>query len=418
MVARGAALGAGQGAIYGGTQAKAGEELSGAGMGALVGGLAGGAVPAVAGAAKSIISPKASTNAALQKVLEEGGTPTIGQALGGTAAKLEEKAMSMPIVGDMIGRARTQAIESIEPAAYNRALGAIGEKLPKGVKGRDAIVHTENALKAKYDDVLNKIGAIIPDEQFGQKVQSLTNMVDSLKMPQAQKDKFLFALDKVQSSIDKDGVLTSDAYKRLESSLGSHAKKLGGSQDIYEADLAPAVQQLRAELQDMLGRQAGDQAKELAKANKGWANFKVLQKAAGGVGADEGKFTPAQLNAAVRAADKSKDKGAFARGNALMQDLSGAAKSVMGSTVPDSGTAGRLLTNVLAAGGAGAAISPVIPAALAAGGVMYTRPVQNALVSMIAKRPDLAPKIAAALEKGSNALVAPSATGGAILANQ
>lgn len=57
-----------------------------------------------------------------------------------------------------------------------------------------------------------------------------------------------------------------------------------------------------------------------------------------------GIFTPAQLQSAVRAADKSAGKGASATGNALMQDFSQDAMSVLGKGYPDSGTAGRLGT--------------------------------------------------------------------------
>jgi hypothetical protein len=371
----------------------------------VLGGALGGAlIPAAGQAISSVVMPKAAQNQALQTVLKEGGKPTIGQAMGGTIGKIEEKAQSIPVVGDMISRARRMGMDSLEPAAYNRALTPLGQKLPKGLSGRDALVHTEKVLKEGYDDVLGKIGAITPDEQFNAKVQSLTDLVDSVKMPQAQKDKFLFAVDKLKTSVDENGVMTSDAYKRLESALGSQAKKLGGSQDIYEMEMAPAVKQLQLELRDMLTRQAGPQAKALQKVNEGWANFKVLQKAAGGVGAEDGVFTPTQLQSAVRAADKSKDKAAFARGNALMQDLSEAGKSVMGNRVPDSGTAGRVGLGALA-GTTAYAVNPMLAAGLGTGAALYTQPVQNALVRAVASRPEIAAPLAARITQGTNALV-------------
>lgn len=381
----------------------------------VLGGAAGGAlIPAAGQAISSVVMPKAAQNQALQTVLKEGGKPTIGQALGGTIGKIEEKAQSIPIVGDMISRARRKGMESLEPAAYNRALTPLGQKIPAGLSGRDALVHTEKVLKEGYDDVLSKIGAITPDEQFTAKVQSLTDLVDSVKMPQAQKDKFIFAVDKLKTSVDENGVMTSDAFKRLESTLGTQAKKLGSSQDIYEMEMAPAVKQLQVELRDMLTRQAGPQSKQLQKVNEGWANFKVLQKAAGGVGAEDGIFTPTQLQAAVRSADKSKDKAAYARGNALMQDLSEAGKSVMGNRVPDSGTAGRVGLGALA-GSAAYALDPMVAAGLGTGAVMYTQPIQNALVRAVASRPDFAVPLAARITQGANAMVpAGSVVGGRI----
>ena len=77
--------------------------------------------------------------------------------------------------------------------------------------------------------------------------------------------------------------------------------------------------------------------------------------------------------------DKSAGKGAFARGDALMQDFAEVGQRVLPSTVPDSGTTGRVLMAGLA-GGAGAGTlahflaRPEIAAATAAALGAYTRP--------------------------------------------
>lgn len=395
-VAKGIGSGALQGGVYGASQAKAGEAESGGEEGSTLGAIIGGGIPIVGNALSRVISPIASQNTKLQMLLGQGATPTIGQALGGRVNAMEEKLSSLPVMGDMINVARQKAAQSIEPIAFNRALSKVGEKLPAGMSGRDAISHTENVLKQKYDEVLNRIGAIIPDEKFSANVANLEGMVNGLKMPQEAKDKFAFVLDKVKSSIDENGVITSDAYKALESALGSDARALAGEQSIYSNKIAPAVSQIKAELSDMLQRQAGSAAKELKDVNSGWANFKILQKAASGVGAEEGRFTPAQLQSAVKAADKSKDKSAFARGNALMQDLSEAAKTVMTNKVPNSFTADRALLDA-GAMMLGHAVNPVIPAGLLGGAALYSAPVQRALVSLAAKRGESAPVVAQAV---------------------
>lgn len=159
----GAGIGAAQGGLYGAGTAEEDKRLEGAKQGAEIGGVTGGIFPMIPAALGKVISPDSSKNAALQKVLSEGGKPTIGMALGGRANAVEEELTSIPILGDMISVARNKAVKSLEPAAYNRALNPIGETLPKGLSGRDAIVHTENVLKQKYSNVLDKIGAITPD---------------------------------------------------------------------------------------------------------------------------------------------------------------------------------------------------------------------------------------------------------------
>jgi hypothetical protein len=109
------------------------------------------------------------------------------------------------------------------------------------------------------------------------------------------------------------------------------------------------------------------------------------------LGAEEGIFSPAQLQSAVKAMDKSKDKGKFAKGEALMQDLSESAKTALGNKVPDSGTPYRALIAALAAsGGAGAAGLPAVATALgglAASPLLYSGPGQQLTATLLARRP-------------------------------
>jgi hypothetical protein len=382
------------------------------------GGITGGLFPAVAAGLGRVISPNASKNASLDLLRSEGVRPTVGQTLGGWANAAEEKLQSVPIMGDMISRARRSANSDFERAAFNRALKPIGQELPKGLTGRDAVVATETALKDKYDDVLGKIGALKPDQAFNDKVDRLQTMVSGYVMPKAEKAKFASAVNDLKAALDDNGVMTSEAFKSLESSLGTDARKLASSTNIYEGKMAGAVKQLQEELRDMLGRQAGSHASDLKAVNTGWANFKRVQNAASKLGAEEGEFTAAQFQNAVRAMDKSKDKGAFARGNALGQDLGDAGKKVLGSKVPDSGTPGRLMMSGLTAGGAGMAINPAIPAGLAAGGALYTQPAQRALVYALTQRGASADAIAEILRKNSVLLGGAAAPLGAGLLNQ
>lgn len=99
--------------------------------------------------------------------------------------------------------------------------------------------------------------------------------------------------------------------------------------------------------------------------------------------------------------DRSKDKRAFSEGDALMQDLTAAGKAVLPSKVPDSGTAGRLMSNIGSPTGALSTLAGVLmglPAAAAysragsrainatTGAAMRSR---NALYDLLASNPDL-----------------------------
>lgn len=367
---------------------------------AAVGAVGGGLTPLFVSGIARAISPKASTNPNIQILRNEGINPTFGQTLGGVANRVEEKLQSLPIFGDMISMARGKADSQFQTAAFNRALKPIGQKLPEGLKGRDAIVYTENSLKQNYDDVLTKIGAISPDAQFGSKITNLESMVNKQVMPKAEKAKFASALNDIRQSIDRNGVITSDAYKALESSLGTDARKLASSTNIYEGKISPAVKQLQQELREMLKRQAGQYADELKATNSGWANFKRVQNAASKVGAEDGIFSPSQFQNAVRTLDKSKDKAAFARGSALGQDLSDAGKSVLGNKVPNSGTPERLLLGGAAVGSS--FFDPTILGSLISGGALYTPAGQKLLNALVASRPNGAAQFAELVRQNGN----------------
>jgi hypothetical protein len=123
-----------------------------------------------------------------------------------------------------------------------------------------------------------------------------------------------------------------------------------------------------------------------------------MQRAASYMGADDGVFSAGQLQSAVKAMDRSKDKGKFSRGDALMQDLSDAGKSVLGDKVPNSGTADRLM-NVGAVGAS--LVNPAVPIGLLGGAAAYSQPVQSLLRGAVSSRPALAQPIAGLLNRTS-----------------
>jgi hypothetical protein len=94
-----------------------------------------------------------------------------------------------------------------------------------------------------------------------------------------------------------------------------------------------------------------------------------------------------------------------------MQDLSDAGVQVLPSKTPDSGTAGRMILNSLAGGVAGgAALSNPTAAALASTLMIPYLPGGRQLTTaMLAKRPEIAQKLADAIRKSSPYLAAPAA---------
>lgn len=389
--------GAGMGAVAGGLMPNAGtdaDKLTQMGMGAAGGAL----VPAITASAGRIISPNASRNPQLDLLKAEGVRPTVGQALGGVANKAEEKAISLPFVGDAIASARTRAAVDLNQAVANRALAPIGGKVPAGAQGREMVASVQSQLSDAYNKLLPKL-TVKADQAFTQEVQNLRSMVANGSIdPNAAKTFQRILQNDVLGKFKGQQALTGQTMKAIESDLGQKIAQLGGSTDADARLVADALREVQSSLRSLVQRSNPAQAAELRAINSGWANFKRLERAASYVGAEDGIFSPAHLQSAVKALDRSKDKGQFARGDAFMQDLGDAGKSVLGAKVPNSGTADRLMQ----AGALGSGlVNPLIPAGLLAGAGAYSAPVQRALLAAVSSRPQSAQPIAGLLNRAS-----------------
>lgn len=409
-----AAKGAAQGAISGALNPVTEGEFWGA-KGEQVGlGAAGGAVMAPAvGALARIVSPLASVNPDVAALKQEGIRLTPGQALGGWAGRLEEKATSLPILGDAITAARRRAVEDFNEAAINRAVAPVGASV-KG-HGQEAVAKAGDILSDAYETAIGKIkGVKFDSPQFNHELGVLQQMAANLEPAHAAR--FNKALsDVVLGRMSPIGAMIGQTYKRVDSELGQLAARYGKSPMAGEKELGDAVGELQRILRAQVARDNPDFSQAIRAADKGWANLVRVEGAATKAANADGVFTPGQLNLAARTADRSTRRRATARGDSLMQDLGNAAQNVIGNKYPDSGTAGRLLSG---AGALGAGmVHPAIPAALAAGSLAYVPQIQNALVAAIANRPDTAPAVANALRRylaGPAAVMAGGYSGGGL----
>lgn len=376
------------------------EKLKQVGTGAALGGV----TPLVTGAIGRVISPKASTNENLQLLKDSGVQPTVGQSLGGWANRAEEKAMSLPIVGDMITASRERAREQFNKAAINRAVAPIGEKVDDA--GQAGIQKAGDLLSQAYDDAIGKVKAVKFDNQFAQDVGQLRSMAQNMSPEMAKR--FNTTIDDVlQPKISANGSMLGTTYKQIDSKLGQEAAKFGKSADPLQQELGDAYKQLQSLLKQQAARSNPGFAEAIKKADTGWANLVRVEGAGKAAQNAEGVFTPAQLNAAIRQADGSVRGRSMARGTALMQDLGNAGQQVLGNKVPNSGTADRLML-----GGAGLGayfVDPLIPAGLLTGAAMYTQPVQSVLRAAVSARPQAAQSVSNSLLQASPRLL-PSAT--------
>lgn len=388
-ILKGAATGAGFGALNPVTNGgenfwtdKAKETAIGAGTGAI-------ASPLM-GALARLVSPKASTNANLKLLQDEKVQPSIGQSLGGWANAAEEKLQSVPIVGDAIAAMRNRAREQFNNAAINRSQAPIGARVEGS--GQKAIAEAGDNLSAAYNDALGSVDHVNFDTpNFNAQLGQLQDMATGLAPDLANKfDRTLSNV--VLRKMSPNGSMAGADLKAVDSELGQLAGRFRGSSTASEQEFGDAVKQLQSILKQEVAVANPDVAQRLAAADKGWANLVRVEGAGKAAVNNEGVFTPAQLNGAIRGADQSVRDRATARGTALMQDLGNAGQQVLGNKVPDSGTTGRVFLGLggLAAG----AVHPGIPLALGAGAAAYAPPIQNFLRYLITQRPDQAPAVA------------------------
>ena len=335
--------------------------------------------------AAAVISPMVAPG--VKTLMGEGVIPTAGQILGGGFKRAEEGLTSIPLIGDFIKDAQARAVAGLNRAAINRSLTPIGEKLPEGTTGRDAVQFASDKLDDAYGKLLPKM-TIVQDTPFKTEISNLKNMVDSGAINQASKDFFTKWLDNnVLGKFQGQGAVTGQTLKQVQSDLRETISRLATSTDADQRLIGDALKEAQDQIRQLVNRSNPQFAKELKAIDTGYANFKRIEKAAGMVSSDEGVFSPAQLQSAVRASDRSKDKGQFATGNALMQDLSETGKSVLGNKLPDSGTPYRSLLAMLAGGGAGAAGYPALAAGLLAGPALYSAPGQRMAATLLTQRP-------------------------------
>lgn len=392
-VASGAALGALDPVATGDSRA------ANAGLGAAAGGLGG----AVARGASKVLGGKAAS--AADDLLKDEVRLTPGQALGGMAQRLEDGATSIPVIGDMVKKSQRRAVEDFNRAAYNRVLEPIGEKLAKGEPvSRATLGAVETKLGDAYDRVLTKIGRVDLDDTFKAEVGKVASMVQEL--PDTMQGQFKAILKtKIADKMTPAGTMSADTMKVAESELGRLARGLGSSDDFEKRQLGDAIREVQQSLRGAVERSAPEHAAELKSVNEAFAKFVRVQRAAARVTSEDGVFSPAALLEATKAGDKSVRKGAFARGDALMQDFAENAKGVLGAKVPDSGTALRLMAGMGALGGAGAYfdVTPGQAAGMAALALPYSRAGRAATLAAIAKRPDVARQLATVFERGAPA---------------
>jgi hypothetical protein len=357
----------GAGAAYGAATSLPDDRAQGAAFGALGSGLGMGISRLAGGLVKPLVRDEA------KALTAEGIQPTIGQALGGGWNTVEQKAMSIPFVGDVIGGARQRALNE-----FNQA--AIGKAAP-GVPGMgdEAVAAARDAISDQYKAALGRMPSTFKVESTPIIASAIKAADDpALALSEGSQRRLLDYVEKNLLRRNED--ITPEVAKRIESDLGAAVRRFGSSSDGEDRALGNALRQVHGEWRDSLtaiGDMAGNDAGQaLRQADAAYRAFLPVDKAAASraaQGAEEaaGQFTPKMLRKAIEATDTSANNRAtrfmqpgtpqaatpFGQLNMLARN----ADRTLSGTVPDSGTAGRLGQGMaLGAGGVAAMLNPLL----------------------------------------------------------
>lgn len=383
------AVGAGQGAVMGAVQpvVNDGQDFAQQKLTQIGAGAAGGALGAPVGAAVGrVLSPVGS--AAVTALRNAGITPTIGQMLGPVASNIEQKATSLPLVGNLINSGRQQAVQQFNRAIGNDALAPIGETLPNNVRaGADMVQHVQQTIGQRYQDIARN-GRVVMDTP-------LQNDIATLQAGIAQDAPALAGrfnnIVHNQLTAKNGGNLSGDQWANTRSMINQQIRNHSGfnasSDDRVMADYLQQLQDSITANAEHYSNQSVQQ--QLAQANAAWARYKALEKAAGmkGAQAADNVFTPNQYLSASRAGQTAAQRATSSSGQGFpAQNLAQTAQSVLGNTVPDSGTAGRLGVMDLLAGG-GALANPATALKVGALALPYAPGVRNMVPALVGSRP-------------------------------
>lgn len=304
-----------------------------------------------------------------RELQQKGIRLTPGQAFGGTAETLEQSAESIPVIGNLVKGARRASMEDFNVAAMNDTLSSIGEKVTKGSTGRKALIETRDKVSSAYEELLPKL-KLTQDSTLSNNLDSVVKKYSKGKLSQPQIEQLNEYISGLKGDIgnkvvqgEKVKLIHEDIKNLVESYRGAK-----GTEKLY----GDALEDVQKAFKRSLEIQNPKYIKDLRNVDESYAKYIRVENAVTRASkqGSEPVFSPEQLAASIQSLEKTLRKGAIGRGTALMQDLSNKGIDVLGTRVPDSGTAGRLGTAALLTGGAAAVSPKLIPLGLLSG--LYT----------------------------------------------
>ena len=326
------------------------------GAGGTVAGQAAGRV--LGGVLRPSVSPEA------QKLIDAGVQLTPGQALSGPQAGVvartlratEDKATSIPILGDVLQNAQAKSVKSFNTNKINEAIGNFGKVEEPGING---LKQADDLISNAYDAVLPHI-KVDSGKGLQAAIDARTAAMQNPLFDVAHENKFdMFVDRRITPLLAGTNTVDGAVAKKLDAELGELGRKYSNA-GVGNEPLGEAFFALRKEWRAAMEGSTPEARQVLKDADKAYAKLLPLQQA--GEKNTAGIFTPKQLADQLRKLHMQDDP------------LTQAARQVLPNTIPDTGTAGRaLLGQMLHPAGLGAGT------AAAAGATGFVAPAVAAL---------------------------------------
>lgn len=332
-----------------------------------------------------VLTPKVERSA--QELLDDHVRLTIGDTFGGWAKRIEDKLTSTPLLGDMITSAKKVSLNDFNRTILDKVVEPVGLSVKRtSPVGYQAIDEIHAALSAQYDHLL-PMTQLVPDTEFIRTLSKIKFMSKGTISKETGSrirdtiDNLIYR--RIRNMPSNNRVFLGESVKEIDSQLGKIAWRIKKNPNASPADIqyADAIYEVKRALQAALMRQNGQLAPQLKSLDRSWHLFRIVEDASIGKRAmgNDGVFTASDLYDAVKRAYGRRKM----RLGPFQKEVSAGLK-VLGSSYPDSGTAGRLMWGMGTAGsllsgnmtplvGAMAASAPYTPTGMSAANFLLAK---------------------------------------------
>jgi hypothetical protein len=185
----------------------------------------------------------------------------------------------------------------------NKVLSQIGEKLPKGYKGPEAIKFAQERVGEAYKTPLKEIGEVRVSPEFEVKLKNLAEQHKNDMVGTDNAAKLDAEVNKLIAAAGESRILSADQWHILLKSLGTKANNYTRTGDPEKRELGMALKDVRSEWADLVDNEG------IKIANKAHSLLQPVNRAASyikSVADQGGMFDPKQYLNAIKSEASSK----------------------------------------------------------------------------------------------------------------